>query len=174
MSPARDAEHDLTVLAARGGTLAQTFSLAALPRIAALGAGEQSWLGVQLRLEPVDNGIAIRGALTGEVDLECQRCLGRVSILVEEQLDLVVVPSEGQAAQVIEPADAVVADPTRVDLAWLAEEEALLAMPLVPMHPAAQQGCADRSAGSDGDDERAGETERHTPFANLRDLLGKG
>ena len=163
MPPARDAELDATVCAARGGTIDRTFALTRLPRIAALDAGEGSRLVVRARFGIADGNVTITGVVRGEVELRCQRCLGWVAVLIEQPLDLVVVG----------PAEGIVADATRLDLAWLAEEEALLALPLVPMHDASQADCVARQAGPTEEAGEPGEPDRQKPFANLRDLLDK-
>jgi uncharacterized metal-binding protein YceD (DUF177 family) len=72
----------------------------------------------------------------------------------------------------------VVANVSRLDLRWLAEEQVLLALPLVPMHENAD--CAENVALSDVDapdsDELAADADeevRQQPFRNLRDLMRK-
>jgi uncharacterized protein len=57
----------------------------------------------------------------------------------------------------------VVADPARLDLRWLAEDQALLALPLVPMHDGDE--CNEVPA------QAAGDEIRQKPFQNLRALL---
>jgi uncharacterized protein len=173
MSPARDAELDATVLAARGGTIDRTFSLASLPRIAALDAGEGSRVVLQGRFGLADGRVTVTGWLRGQVELRCQRCLGRVSVPIRQSLDLVVVDSEEAMAEVGESTEAIVADATRLDVAWLAEEEILLALPLVPMHDVSSTDCVAREPETTDEVGESGEPDRQTPFAKLRDLLDK-
>jgi uncharacterized protein len=58
----------------------------------------------------------------------------------------------------------VVANAAHFDVRWFVEEQALLALPLVPMHEPPQ--CALVADGAAG-----GEVGRQTPFENLRDML---
>jgi uncharacterized metal-binding protein YceD (DUF177 family) len=58
----------------------------------------------------------------------------------------------------------IIADPARLDLGWLVEEEALLALPLVMLHES--ETCTEAAA-PDHDDEDV----RQRPFENLRDML---
>lgn len=173
MSPARDDAFDARALAARGGTLERTYTPANLPRIAALDTGAQSRLDLEARFELLDGRVAVRGRLHGRIDLRCQRCLGWVGVRIDESLHLVVVESESAMPEEPATEDAVVADATRLDIGWLVEEEALLALPLVPMHPLDSGHCDMRAPESAGRSNEAGVVKRQRPFANLRDLLQK-
>jgi uncharacterized metal-binding protein YceD (DUF177 family) len=76
----------------------------------------------------------------------------------------------------------VVAKASRLDLAWMAEEQALLALPLVPVHENEDCGAAvasqetgstqEREDGAEDAEHAEGAT-THQPFQNLRDLLRK-
>jgi uncharacterized metal-binding protein YceD (DUF177 family) len=57
----------------------------------------------------------------------------------------------------------VIADPSRLDLRWLAEDQVLLALPLVPVHEGDE--CNEVPA------ESAEDEVRQRPFQNLRALL---
>jgi uncharacterized metal-binding protein YceD (DUF177 family) len=59
----------------------------------------------------------------------------------------------------------VVADPARLDVRWLAEEQTLLNVPLVAKH--ADEQCAAQLVEQDKSEKPVGQR----PFANLRDLL---
>ena len=61
----------------------------------------------------------------------------------------------------------VVADASRLDLRWLAEEQVFLAMPLAPMHEPGE--CTDAQTSTSEADEDEGA--RQKPFQNLRDML---
>jgi len=71
----------------------------------------------------------------------------------------------------------VIADPARLDLRWLTEEQALLALPLVPMHES--QDCAAPAQAASGDCERQPDADgkadddsvRQQPFQHLRDMM---
>ena len=71
---------------------------------------------------------------------------------------------------------------SRLDLGWLAEEQALLALPLVPMHENEDCGAAEASGEIASTQEREADAENaddangattQKPFQNLRDLLRK-
>src|SRR5690606_35397202 len=113
---------------------------------------------------------AVDGRLSGQLVLTCQRCMSSVALEVEEQFQVLVVPQE----RVDEPGgyEPFVADPERLDLRWMVEDQALLGLPLVPMH--APESCA---AGEKGEGEsRRGGSEGgavQRPFQNLRDIMRK-
>ncbi len=119
-----------------------------------------------------DGRPAIDGVVHGKVDLVCQRCMKTVTIAVEEPFKVLVVREE----RLEEPGgyEPVVADPGRLDLGWLVEEQVLLALPLVPMHEPGSCGetapiPAPLEAGEPG--ESAQRDSRQKPFQNLRDML---
>jgi uncharacterized protein len=65
----------------------------------------------------------------------------------------------------------VLADPSRLDLRWLLEDQALLAMPLVPMHEPGQ--CRDAEAGLVERERSVDSGGVQRPFQNLRDMMRK-
>lgn len=170
-----DAHVDAKILASRGGELEYSFSLESLPRLVEAGAGPGTAATVHYRFREVPAGIAVDTALTGTAELVCQRCLRpmRQSISADSALLLVHPGDAGQDAGVeAEGREVVVADTSHLDLAWLAEEELLLALPLVPMH-------ADNCMTSTAEVEpgvaspETSRSDRQKPFENLRDLLNK-
>jgi uncharacterized protein len=97
-----------------------------------------------------------------------------VSVPLDEIFRVVIVDEE----RADEPGgyEPVIANAQRLDLRWLAEEQVLLALPLVPTHErddcaqAVQAGAAalaeKQQPAAEGDDET-----RQKPFQNLRDLM---
>jgi uncharacterized protein len=76
----------------------------------------------------------VLGRVQGALPLECQRCLGVVIHQVDAQVHLILVRGDtaGDFPEPYEPLP-VVAD--RVSLADLVEDELLLALPQIAMHP---------------------------------------
>ena len=136
---------DVAAMAEQGANLAGTWPLAALPRLAASaharsapgphdevawsvrgerrarsGAPAEIWLHLQLRTR---------------IALECQRCLAPVETALEVARALRFVAGEDQAAALdAESEEDVLALTRSLDLRELAEDELLLALPLVPRH----------------------------------------
>ena len=115
-----------------------------------------------------------RSVVTGTCALEirptCQRCLGRVDIGLDCALSLALIGNEAQADDLPPALDPAVVEHDRLRPLDLVEEELLLALPLVPMHPVGDcPGHAaahlEPSAPEVGDEET-----RENPFAVLAAL----
>jgi uncharacterized protein len=178
MSPGRSSSNadvvDAALLAARGASLDRTFRLADLHRLAEWASGEDARLAV--RFFAVDGRVSVTGRARAVLKLTCQRCLGAMTAPVDDEFSVVIVSSESAMDELPEQQEAVIANESQLDLAWLLEEQLLLAMPLVPVHDAVAD-CAktesDVPAGTTL--EKAAKT-RHTeetqrPFANLRAMM---
>jgi uncharacterized protein len=159
---------DADVCARAGSSIERRFSVAQLPRLAEAGALDGSRFDVRLRFSLFDERPAIDGALSGTMNLRCQRCLQSVAVPVEEQFQVILVQQESAE----EPGgyEPVIADAARFDVRWLAEEQALLALPLVPLHAV---GECDEAAVPPPDTEQGASPGVQKPFENLRDLLEK-
>jgi len=111
---------------------------------------------------------AIDGEMSGTVYLRCQRCLQPVAVPIAEDFQLVLVADDEAQPEEFGGYEPVVVDASRVDLQWLAEEQALLALPLVPLHESG--ACVEAE---DVPVAPAVEVEKQRPFGNLRELLQK-
>jgi len=161
---------DSVVLAATGSTVAREYSIADLPRIAEAGGLSGTDVRLTFRFAELDQHPAIHGVLGGSVMLACQRCLHEFRHEFDELFELVIVKSEEDTVAVPESHDVIAADPARLDLRWLAEEQVLLALPFAPKH-ASEDEC--RVAVSAATATPAPTTDTQRPFANLREMLGK-
>jgi uncharacterized protein len=123
---------DADVCARAGSTIERHFSVAEMPRLQESGAQDGSRIDVRLRFSLYDGRPAIDGRLHGVVSVGCQRCMEPVAVPVDERFKVIVVAEE----RADEPGgyEPVIAAAARFDVRWLAEEQTLLAMPLVPMH----------------------------------------
>lgn len=161
---------DADACARAGSTIERRFSLEQLPRLQEAGARDESWIDLRLQFSLYDGRPAVDGNLSGTVCLSCQRCMEAVAVPIDERFQVILVQQESAD----EPGgyEPVIAEPTRFDVRWLAEEQTLLALPLVPLHPADECG----EAASRDDDQNAEQGASHgiqQPFQNLRDLLEK-
>lgn len=157
---------DADVCARAGSTLERHFSVAELPRLHEAGAQDGS-IDVQLKFSLFDGRPAVDGTLSGAVQLSCQRCVQPVPVPIDERFQVVLLQQE----RADEPGgyEPVIADPAHFDVRWLAEEQALLALPLVPLHPAGECAAAIVPPRA----KQAARTGTQRPFENLRDLLEK-
>ena len=152
---------DADVCARAGSTIERQFSVARLPRLQEAGVQDGSRIEVRLQFSLLDGQPAIDGRLRGVVNVSCQRCMQPVAVPLDEKFQVIVVAQE----RADEPGgyEPVIAEAARFDLRWLAEEQALLAMPLVPLHAVGE--CDGAVPSQDRGTQR--------PFQNLRDLLEK-
>ena len=160
-----DAIVDADVCARAGTLIERSFRDSELARLHEAGGQAGSALALRLQFVQVDGQPAIDGELTGTIVATCQRCMKSVSIPLSERFQVIIVGVE--RADDVGGYEPVVADASRLDLRWLAEEQALLAMPLVPMHEPGECNDAQTSTSRADQDESA----RQKPFQNLRDML---
>ena len=156
---------DADVCARAGSIIERHFSLEQLPRLQEAGARQGSRIDMRLQFSLFDERPAVDGKLSGTVHLSCQRCTEAVAVPIDERFQVILVEQESAD----EPGgyEPVIADPARFDVRWLAEEQTLLALPLVSLHPA---GECDEAA---QDAEQGASPGIQKPFSNLRDLLEK-
>lgn len=177
-----DKSVDATVLtggAQSASTLERSYAVADMPRLLEAGAGESTAFKVTFRFFRLDAHVAIDGTLNGVAKLTCQRCLQPVDVPLEDEFNLVIVKDEAAEQTEFTGYEPIAADPARLDLRALAEDQALLALPLVPRHES--ESCIDaRGDALAARIEGAVEKEavpaaqgKQTPFKDLRDLMRK-
>ena len=161
-------EVDASVQAHVNGAIDRRFSSEELPRLREAGIAEPTRIELSVRFSTLENRVALDGTLRGSITMACQRCMRPAAIAVDDRFQVVIVSDEADSEQEIGGYEPVVADPSRFDLRWLAEEQTLLSVPLVAKH---EGECA--SAAATRDDVVQDENRAQRPFANLKDLLRK-
>jgi len=112
-----------------------------LPRLVQLQCSTEG-LEYHLRGGKAGNGKpCLRLSVRGSMQMPCQRCLdpARVPIAIEAELQL--AESEREISEADDEIDRVLAS-RRMDIAWLVEDEVILALPMVPRH----EECVHRTA----------------------------
>src|SRR5262249_30235880 len=150
---------DAAVSARSALTIERSFTLAELPRVRQAGAADGSGVTVGFHFLELEGRVAIDGRLRGVVKLTCQRCMGEADIGLEDEFHLIIVRDESELGEEIVGYEPILADPARLDVRELAEEQTLLALPLVPMHAA--ENCDQE------DDAAAADEPAQRPFENL-------
>ena len=105
----------------------------------------------------------IEGHVEARLWQQCQRCLGEMSIDVDSDFRLVVVQGLDEAEQLETEFDPLLAEEGEIRLIELVEDELLLSLPVVPLHPACEGIQYD-------DDNTIAEEPRENPFAALKAL----
>lgn len=135
MSNGLPATIDAIQLADTGARLAGEIPVRAMARLRALCLDAQGKATIDLYFERGGKrGLRrVRGTITASIRVACQRCLEPMTLAIEAQPSLVVVPADERSALPAQEADVLVADKP-VSLNGLVEDELLLAMPMIPMH----------------------------------------
>ena len=122
-------------------------------------------VSVDLRFTRTAGGLrALRGRVAARLGFTCQRCLERMEQeVVAEPVLFLFRPGEAQAG-VPDEAEALVVEPSVV-LAEFVEDELLLALPMMPRHPAGT--CGTSASRGRGQGEAPAESARPNPFASL-------
>lgn len=110
--------------------------------------------------------VRVGGRIATEVEAVCQRCLNDMRVAIERDIDVVLVSEEpqGAAADGMDDDFIVVAD-GQWAVTEFAEDELILACPMIPAHALADCPVQlEKTAVAD---------ERRQPFAGLADLLAK-
>lgn len=113
----------------------------------------------------------VAGTVSGQLSLECQRCLEPMPYSVDIQVSWAVVWDEEKAKQLPSRLEPWIAGEEAEDLYAMIEDELLLAIPTAPMHP---ELCIESSLLSSGDEELI-ENEKeltNNPFQALAALKG--
>jgi len=147
-----------------------------LPRLAILNAGQGEaagsaelvpWLATEIGFDIGPEGFPrVQLAMTGALELECQRCLQPVSWQVALDSQLTVLSDEAQIAGLADPFDSIVMGADGLRLASIIEDEILAALPMAPVHGPGSD-CAESGKAID-----ELEMKTHRPFADLASLLG--
>jgi len=173
MSEQLPVEIDAVTLADRGRRLQGHLPLTAFKRLAGWLEGTTGEVEFDLAFaRGDDNRRWLRGHVTGQFELQCQRCLDHFALPLAWEFGLVLVEAEAEADALPEDMEAVVVGSARaVHTVDLVEDELILALPLIPRCEAVRR-C--RPAVDVLESERIDEvTEepRQQPFAGLDDEM---
>ena len=146
-------------------------------------ACENGVADVEVRLEfgTEDRIASVRGHVSADVRLECQRCRKPMSLRIEAQVALAVVEPGDEATHAAAAAaglEVLEVDDDRVSLTDIVEDELLLALPDYPMHehgargsdavPCSIEDMYTTQVGGEHDAKRAGLI---SPFAQLSSMF---
>ena len=112
---------------------------------------------------------ALRGHIKAIVPMQCQRCMDEVEISVDSLFTLGVVDSEAYAEKLPDEYEPLLIEQDeKLFLQDLIEDELILALPIVAMHP--DEECKAGFATEEDTNFRQEESQRENPFAMLKDL----
>ncbi len=145
-----------------------------MARLTGLLADNCGDVDVDLQFDIDAQGISyMRGRLSAQVRLVCQRCMEPVAVSLETDIAVGFAASEERALTMPESYEAHVLAEETVVLSELIEDELILAIPIVAVHP--QQSC--QPWFEKQQEELSGieeVTEKKNPFAVLASLKRDG
>lgn len=106
----------------------------------------------------------LKGQLTTELELECQRCLQPLPWQADIRFDYRLIRSEAQDKQEYSETETLICAEDELDLAWFVEEEVLLSMPMIAKH----EHCTLPKELTQASEKAE---QKHNPFADLRNLM---
>ncbi len=162
---------DLHQLAAAGEVFAARMNPTGFQRL--LSAIHEMRQGIDISIQfGVEHGVHyLRGELDTELVLICQRCMDPVKTPIRTGFQLGLVRNKEEEAGLPGQFEPLWVERIEMDLHAIVEDELLLALPLVPMHPSGEcsqppRGMAGGDTGKDGS--------RENPFAVLSGFQARG
>jgi len=154
-------------LAELGRVLRGHLSLSRFRRLAQILSAADGEAEVMLEFGTDERGRPqVTGTVKAELELICQRCLESMRLPVVAEVRLGLVSSEAEEDQLAPGFEAVPVGEGPVSVADIVEDELILGLPLVPMHPQTQCGAVEEYALDVGEGAQAPES----PFAVLASL----
>jgi len=122
--------------------LSGTIALSAMPRLQGALASEDGWVKVDLRFyrdnyhRPV-----IDGSIDAGVSMICQRCMHGFVLQLQLPVALGIVQTDEQADNLADDRDPLLLDEDSIRVSELVEDELILGLPTIAMHPEGDPGC---------------------------------
>ncbi len=104
-------------------------------RLASIAHETERWVDVALRFGTEEGIHYLCGGLKSKFTLICQRCLEPMEVAVDAPLRFGFVRNQEEENRLPEPFEPLWVDREEMNLLSIIEDELLLALPLVAMHP---------------------------------------
>lgn len=122
-------------LAAQSQSLCGVIDGAGLPRLSEAVSAISGPVTVELRFDPGTAGFPeVTGRVSAQVAMVCQRCLGALTVALDVPIAVAVVQDIAAEQRLPRRLDPWIVADEEGDLHDLAEEELLLALPIVALH----------------------------------------
>lgn len=127
-------------LADAGRSFRGELAVSEFHRLAELLADRDGNLQVQIDLHRDERCIRVlQGRVEGQIRLTCQRCLKPLDFEVDLEFSLGIVSGEDEVAQLPDGYEPLLVDGEPLLTSAVIEDEILLAVPAVPVHPDVQR-----------------------------------
>lgn len=156
-------------LARLGRRFSGEIPIAKLKRLRGLLASGEGRVYAELAFDTDEKGIPfVSGQVQAEVELQCQRCLETFRHPMAIEFCLGIVESEAEEQLLPEYYEPLLLPERRIHMSDIVEDELVLALPSVPVHP---HECREAFHEHDGAEEKERERdEADNPFAILKKL----
>ena len=143
--------------------------LSQFPRLSELLLENQANLVANFDVHERKSHRVVRGSLSFEAVMQCQRCMEPFSSVIQANFELVCVNTQDEANALPDALDPVVLDENgQLHLVDLLEEDALLQLPDIPKHE--NDASCQPDEHSFGEIQNTEETQKPNPFGALKDL----
>lgn len=160
---------DLAWLAGEKRAIDTELSSAELPRVAKAVLPGSGPFHVQFAFEAAQQGIIlVKGHITGQLSVRCQRCLDDLVIQVDSHPRLALLFKEQQRELLTGDYEPITVPSGEVRVADLIEDEILLTLPIAPKHAIDDCGPLNENVTKL---ERSGATGKAAPFADLAKMM---
>lgn len=123
-------------LARQGVSLQGRFKLINMERLVGSLVDAEGEVEVDLHFDVDEMGVSyMRGHFKAVVNMECQRCMGPMQVPVDGDISVGFVASDDQARNLAEAYEPCVLTEDIAALIDLVEDELILALPIVSVHP---------------------------------------
>lgn len=129
---------DLYRMAVAGESHAGQLRQSAFPRLAAAHSEVERWVDISLRFGREQGVHYLRGNLKTELSVVCQRCMNPMDLAVDTSFALGFVRNREEERCLPEGFEPLWVERSEMDLLAIVEDELLLGLPMVVLHPPAQ------------------------------------
>jgi len=156
--------------ARQGMSLKGVLSLAGMERLQGALASPEGQVEVDLEFGRDEQGTYfVRGSLQATVEMVCQRCMEAMPVEITAEIKLGFCGSDGMAEGIPDEYEPCVVEEELIVLSDLVEDELILALPLVALHP--DKSCQPWLEQNKAETiEQEVTEERKNPFDVLKDL----
>lgn len=161
---------DALRLAETGRALSGRLPLAALTRLAPTLSTPEGELVIEMSGSKDGRVRTLHGRIMTTLKLVCQRCLEPMTVPIDVQFQLGLVTTDEQAERLPEGLEPLLITEPTLRLAEVVEDELMLALPIVALHPEGSACAARVPAAMAAMQEPAEPEPRKNPFAALAQL----
>lgn len=154
-------------LAAQGSVLQGRLMLTNMARLQAVVAAHAEWAALNWQFSLIEGQAVIRGTISAEVTVQCQRCLQEMPFQAAGETWLCAVHEKFDEHKIPEGFEPLIIEQQHIALSQMVEDELILLLPFAPMHDV----CPENPYCLETIEERIEEkVEKPNPFAVLAQL----